>query len=113
MCIFAYGQTGSGKTHTMQGGADEAAGINPRALRRLFDAVREKREMAALGKGGKADDGWSYEVSVSYLGEQSGEQNPHCPVMWDRLGKVLVEHQGLPSSVSGERVQCVTLLLRD
>ena len=67
VCIFAYGQTGSGKTHTMQGGADEAAGINPRALRRLFDAVREKREMAALGKGGKADDGWSYEVSVSYL----------------------------------------------
>jgi len=67
VCIFAYGQTGSGKTHTMQGGGDEAAGINPRALRRLFDSVREKREMAALGKGGKADDGWSYEVSVSYL----------------------------------------------
>ena len=66
VCIFAYGQTGSGKTHTMQGGGDDAAGINPRALRRLFDSVRERREMVALGKG-KADDGWSYEVSVSYL----------------------------------------------
>ena len=52
-------------------------------------------------------------MSVSYLVEQLVEQNPHCPVMWDRLGKVPVEHQGLPSSVSGERVQCLTLLLRD
>ena len=39
-------------------------------------------------------------MSVSYLREQSGEQNPHWSVMWDRLWKVLVEHQGLPPSVS-------------
>ena len=50
-------------------------------------------------------------MSVSYLREQSGEQYPHWLVMWDRLGKVLVEHQGL--DMSGERVQCLTLLLLD
>jgi len=73
VCIFAYGQTGSGKTHTMQGAnAEAAAGINPRALRRLFEAVRERKQMAKLGSNGTAtkesgDDGWEYEVSVSYL----------------------------------------------
>ena len=73
VCIFAYGQTGSGKTHTMQGAnAEAAAGINPRALRRLFEAVRERKQMAKLGSNGMAtkesgDDGWEYEVSVSYL----------------------------------------------
>ena len=53
------------------------------------------------------------EVSVSYLVEQLVEQNPHWSVMWDRLGKVLVEHQGLPSSMSGERDHCLTLLQGD
>ena len=51
VCIFAYGQTGSGKTFTMGGvpGNEELAGINPRALRRLFELVVERTQLAAMG----------------------------------------------------------------
>ena len=41
VCIFAYGQTGSGKTHTMQGPRDDA-GVNVRALDRLFAVASER-----------------------------------------------------------------------
>ena len=73
VCIFAYGQTGSGKTFTMEGAkrSDSAdlAGINPRALARLFELIADKQQLAAIGGGNaaSADDGWSYEVQVSYL----------------------------------------------
>ena len=69
VCIFAYGQTGSGKTFTMEGKrADEDCllGINPRSLRRLFEMISERKQLSALG-GAAADDGWSFEVAVSYL----------------------------------------------
>ena len=68
VCIFAYGQTGSGKTFTMEGIRDDDSklGINPRALRRIFELISDKKQFAALG-GAKADDGWEYEVKVAYL----------------------------------------------
>ena len=55
-----YGQTGSGKTFTMTGGPERFAdrGLIPRALSRLFDAVR-----AAETAGGDT----TYEVLVSYM----------------------------------------------
>lgn len=46
--IFAYGQTGTGKTFTMEGGPrnsvdgsnmSPAAGIIPRAIKQIFDAI--------------------------------------------------------------------------
>jgi kinesin family protein 11 len=46
--IFAYGQTGTGKTYTMEGGPrnsvdgsnmSKEAGIIPRAIRQIFDAI--------------------------------------------------------------------------
>ena len=79
VCIFAYGQTGSGKTFTMEGkrSDDTLLGINPRALRRLFELIQEKQQLAAMssssssgangGGASAADDGWTYEVHVSYL----------------------------------------------
>ena len=41
VCIFAYGQTGSGKTYTMQG-SKEDAGVNIRALDKLFSVATER-----------------------------------------------------------------------
>ena len=73
VCIFAYGQTGSGKTFTMEGKRSEKSlvGINPRALRTLFELIKEKQTLAAMAGGastsGSADDGWKYDVRVSYL----------------------------------------------
>jgi kinesin family protein 6/9 len=54
--IFAYGQTGSGKTFTITGGAERYAdrGIIPRALQRVFAAV-------------KAATNAQFVVRVSYL----------------------------------------------
>lgn len=46
--IFAYGQTGTGKTYTMEGGPrnsvdgsnmSKEAGIIPRAIKQIFDAI--------------------------------------------------------------------------
>jgi kinesin family protein 11 len=46
--IFAYGQTGTGKTYTMEGGPRNSvdgsnmsaeAGIIPRAIKQIFDAI--------------------------------------------------------------------------
>ena len=69
VCIFAYGQTGSGKTFTMEGKRTDGGlvGINPRALRRLFELIYDKQQLAAMGGGGGASaataaDSWSYEV---------------------------------------------------
>ncbi|EOD34750.1 hypothetical protein EMIHUDRAFT_52859, partial [Emiliania huxleyi CCMP1516] len=70
VCIFAYGQTGSGKTFTMEGSSREEglAGINPRALRRLFEMIAERKQLAAMGgRGGGESGGWEYAVSLSYL----------------------------------------------
>lgn len=69
VCIFAYGQTGSGKTFTMGGvpGHSELAGINPRALRHLFELVAERTRLASMRSSTTEDEAWSYEVSLSYL----------------------------------------------
>ena len=54
--VFAYGSTGSGKTHTISGsgagadalheaqGGEEAAGVIPRAVARIFELARELTE---------------------------------------------------------------------
>lgn len=49
--VLAYGQTGSGKTYTMGTGFDveidqQLIGIIPRAIKHLFDGIREKQERA-------------------------------------------------------------------
>ena len=64
----------------MQGKADDdqLLGINPRALRRLFELIEERKQLASVnsakgqGKGKAAqvsgsssEDGWVYEVEVS------------------------------------------------
>ena len=51
--VLAYGQTGSGKTYTMGTGFDdslpeELLGIIPRAVRHLFESIRERKERARL-----------------------------------------------------------------
>ena len=38
-CLFTYGASGSGKTYTMMGGASEEAGLLPRTVESLFQAV--------------------------------------------------------------------------
>ena len=38
-CLFTYGASGSGKTYTMMGGSGEEAGILPRTMESLFQAV--------------------------------------------------------------------------
>ena len=43
VCIFAYGQTGSGKTWTMSG-IRSNPGIQPRAVREIFDAVDRDKD---------------------------------------------------------------------
>lgn len=65
MCFFCAGQTGSGKTFTMEGArgeGDEKMGINPRALRHLFDLISERKQLSAMSS--EAEDGWSYEVAA-------------------------------------------------
>ncbi|GMF09458.1 unnamed protein product [Phytophthora lilii] len=45
--VFAYGQTGTGKTYTMQGDltpGSETAGIIPRSVRCIFDALEASKE---------------------------------------------------------------------
>ena len=56
VCIFAYGQTGSGKTFTMEGkrGDEGLLGINPRALRRIFELIAEKKQLARRRSAGAA-----------------------------------------------------------
>lgn len=43
VCIFAYGQTGAGKTRTMIGDAEDP-GVAPRALKSLFQVVKDESE---------------------------------------------------------------------
>ncbi|RXM95897.1 Kinesin-like protein KIF22 [Acipenser ruthenus] len=57
--VFAYGPTGAGKTHTMLGGAEEP-GVIPRAVRDVFQMVREE-------SGLPASQDWEHSVSMSYL----------------------------------------------
>ncbi|KAK1151976.1 kinesin-like protein KIF22 [Acipenser oxyrinchus oxyrinchus] len=57
--VFAYGPTGAGKTHTMLGGAQEP-GVIPRAVRDVFQMVREESVLPA-------SQDWEYSVSMSYL----------------------------------------------
>ncbi|XP_041092603.1 kinesin-like protein KIF22 [Polyodon spathula] len=57
--VFAYGPTGAGKTHTMLGGAEEP-GVIPRAVRDVFQMVREQ-------SGLPASQEWEHSVSMSYL----------------------------------------------
>jgi len=58
VCIFAYGQTGSGKTHTMQGSTSspEAAGLVPRALKKVFDVADKMKAQ-----------GWEWSLEVSFM----------------------------------------------
>ncbi|KAK6467855.1 kinesin-like protein KIF22 [Huso huso] len=57
--VFAYGPTGAGKTHTMLGGAEEP-GVIPRAVRDVFQMVREQSSLPA-------SQDWEHSVSMSYL----------------------------------------------
>ena len=98
VCILAYGQTGSGKTFTMEGKPnDEAlAGINPRALCRLFEAIDERRQLErAGGAAAKADGSWSFDVAVSYLEIYNEKPN-------DLLAKEGAKKEELKIFASGE-----------
>ncbi|KAL1527776.1 hypothetical protein AB1Y20_009161 [Prymnesium parvum] len=60
--------TGSGKTFTMEGvreAGGHSIGINPRAVKHLFELIAERRQLSAMSS--EASDGWTYEVAVSYL----------------------------------------------
>jgi kinesin family protein 11 len=59
--IFAYGQTGTGKTFTMEGGPRNSsdgkrlsaeAGVIPRAIKQIFDAIESNDVRTAAGAGG-------------------------------------------------------------
>ena len=96
--IFAYGQTGSGKTFTMEGkpNDDALAGINPRALCRLFEAIDERRQLErAGGAAAKADGSWSFDVAVSYLEIYNEKPN-------DLLAKEGAKKEELKIFASGE-----------
>lgn len=54
--VFAYGPTGAGKTHTMLG-SSEQPGVIPRAVSEVFKLVKSKND----------DDGWDYNIGMSYL----------------------------------------------
>ncbi|EDQ84166.1 uncharacterized protein MONBRDRAFT_13077 [Monosiga brevicollis MX1] len=49
VCIMAYGQTGSGKTFTMMG-PDNNPGVNPRAIKELFDALCITKRSSILAR---------------------------------------------------------------
>ncbi|XP_062859523.1 kinesin-like protein KIF22 isoform X2 [Trichomycterus rosablanca] len=55
--VFAYGPTGAGKTHTMLG-SQEQPGVIPRAVREVFQLVRNHE---------KDQDEWKFSVGMSYL----------------------------------------------
>ena len=57
-CLFAYGQTGSGKSYSMMGYGEDY-GIIPRALRRIFERIKESTE--------EKKDGVTYRVECSML----------------------------------------------
>lgn len=54
--VFAYGPTGAGKTHTMLG-SSEQPGVIPRAVSEVFKLVKSKND----------NDGWDYNIGMSYL----------------------------------------------
>jgi hypothetical protein len=55
--VFAYGQTGAGKSFTMFGGAEDLAGIIPRATKHIFDHIASSTEARE----------WSVKVSCLFL----------------------------------------------
>jgi len=87
--IFAYGQSGSGKTHTMIGNLgqqDDATGVIPRALEKIFNGLEQKAEsqkLEILSPGPPDDDTtlprssskppYEYQVQVQFL-ELYGEE---------------------------------------
>lgn len=107
--IIAYGQTGSGKTHTVLGQTDSAdltvrpeedqseAGVIPRALRALFNELKDM-EVKTAKSGGSSGKKFSYTVKVQFL-EIYGEdirdllqQDPNnAPKLSIRDGKRNVE----------------------
>ena len=46
-CLFTYGASGSGKTYTIMGGSQKDAGMLPRAVNSLFQAVEKKIDASA------------------------------------------------------------------
>ena len=66
--VLAYGQTGSGKTYTMGTGfevgvSSNTAGIIPRAVKHLFDGIKERQE-DAKEKGVQAPE---FKVSAQFM----------------------------------------------
>ncbi|XP_039620817.1 kinesin-like protein KIF22 [Polypterus senegalus] len=57
--IFAYGPTGAGKTHTMLGSPDQP-GVIPRAVRDVFQMVREQSVLPS-------NEEWEFTTTMSYL----------------------------------------------
>jgi len=77
--IFAYGQTGAGKTHTIMGdidignGVGELAGVIPRALRGIFNGLKDKGESYKPqdpppgSKSISAKQPFEYHIKVQFL----------------------------------------------
>ncbi|MBN3307097.1 KIF22 protein, partial [Amia calva] len=87
--VFAYGPTGAGKTHTMLGSAEQP-GVIPRAVRDLFQLVREQRAQPE-------NQDWEYSIGMSYLEIynekvldllERGEQD--LPIREDREHNILI-----------------------
>jgi kinesin family protein 1 len=57
-CLFAYGQTGSGKSYSMMGYGEDY-GIIPRAVRKIFERIKDSTE--------EKKDGVTYHVECSML----------------------------------------------
>lgn len=84
--VFAYGPTGAGKTHTMLG-SPEQPGVIPRAVREVFKLVKSKNE----------EDGWDYNIGMSYLEiynekvlDLLSPNSPDLPIREDKDKNILI-----------------------
>lgn len=84
--VFAYGPTGAGKTHTMLG-SSEQPGVIPRAVREVFKQVKSKTE----------EDGWGYNIGMSYLEiynekvlDLLSPNSPDLPIREDKDKNILI-----------------------
>ncbi|GBF98003.1 hypothetical protein Rsub_11114 [Raphidocelis subcapitata] len=113
--VFAYGQTGTGKTYTMEGGPREdaaklsaAAGVIPRAIKHIFDAIESNEVTDSIVKVSFLE---LYNEELTDLLTQSSEDRGGAKLrLLEDRGSVVV--QGLEEMVVRNAPEIYTVLDR-